>query len=258
MDALTHALKHIKHTIPPTILSDTFLRGDALDIETEILDKVFKDRVIEDIGLHGYSISNLSATKAKIVYQDNAQTVVQYSLKDLDHRQIIAVYGLYDLRGMVDLTAINNLSVKPEVTAGMMPIANIHCRVQGKNTILINNDSFLHLTPEKFFRVDLIDTNDLNTKSPKTIILFSKILEQAVKAYIYNNSDIKGQLQAQFGGTELPAIHDRISEYSNAEENYQELLQNKWGKVTLMEDGQTQEKLLRLQLSGVIDRSQIY
>jgi len=258
MDALTQAMKRVRHTIPPTILRDTFLVGDALDVETEILDKVYKDRVVYDLGLHGYTINNISAAKADILYQDQAQTVVQYKLKDLDHRQIVAVYGLYDLQSLTSLTTANNFSVKPEITAGIMPMANTHCRVQGKNTILINNDSFINLNPSMYFRVDLIETNDLNTKSPKSIILFSEIMEQAVKAYIYNVSDIKGRIQSQFGGTELTPFQNRISDYSGAEEKYQELLANKWGKVTLMEDGQTHEKLMRLQLTGVLDRSEAH
>jgi len=114
---------------------------------------------------------------------------------------------------------------------------------------------------EEFFRIESskrrdrgLDGSGGERKSPELL----KQYAEAVKAYIYNVSDIKGKIQAQFGGTELTPFQNRISDYSGAEKEYQELLATKWGKVTLMEDGQTHEKLMRLQLTGVLDRSEVY
>ena len=132
------------------------------------------------------------------------------------------------------------------------PMFNYTATLRGKNTIHVMNSHALttHL-PQAVFRCDLGSLTDTNVRTPKSMQLLTDIVVAGVQAYIFNNYVVSNAVSSSFGGIESSAISDRVSRYEDAEEQYKELLRNKWGKNTLMDDPTTVIDLVSLQVGGL-------
>lgn len=129
--------------------------------------------------------------------------------------------------------------------ANVPPIANANLRMVAKNTVLVALQS--PITQSFFLRCLVANDPELNNIHPRSHIAFAKLVELAVKSYAYNKLVIEiGETQLH-GGQDLGIFRDKLNEYSEAEQLFQEYLPT-WQKVAIMNDTVQARRLMRLQL----------
>jgi len=77
---------------------------------------------------------------------------------------------------------------------------------------------------------------------------FFKLVEFAVKSYIYNELIIQVDTAELRYGQAVGAFKDVLTSYSDAESNYQDFLSNTWRKVAFMNDATQMQRLLKLMI----------
>jgi len=103
-----------------------------------------------------------------------------------------------------------------------------------ENTIRITE--LITPSPQMVMRCVIENDANLNNISPKSYHAFEKLVEYAVKSYIYNTMIVKmDQAQLQ-SGWELGVIKSTIEGYSDAEQNYQDFLDGPWKQIAFMND----------------------
>ena len=84
----------------------------------------------------------------------------------------------------------------------------------------------------------------------RSIPYFTRLCELATKAYIYNEYTIKMDKGRIEGGAEIGRFREIVDGYADAEEMYQEYLLNTWQKVSFMNDRESFERLLKMQIGA--------
>jgi hypothetical protein len=79
---------------------------------------------------------------------------------------------------------------------------------------------------------------------------FCRLVELAVKAYIYNDQVIEVDIGKIRGGQEIGKFKEIVEEYKDAEEQYQEFLATTWQKVAYMNDNETFNRFVRSLIGG--------
>lgn len=129
--------------------------------------------------------------------------------------------------------------------ANIPPVANSNVRLVAKNTVLISLQS--PITQTFFLRCLVTNDPELNNIHVRSHLGFSKLVELAVKSYLYNKLVINiGETQLH-GGQELGIFRDKLYEYSEAEQQFQEYLPI-WQRIGTMNDNVQHRRIMKMQL----------
>jgi hypothetical protein len=85
---------------------------------------------------------------------------------------------------------------------------------------------------------------------PRSYKAFCKLVEYAVKAFIYNEYIIEVDMGELRGGHNLGKFKDIIEGYSDAEELYSTYLTEKWQKIAFQNDRESLTRFLKLTVGG--------
>jgi hypothetical protein len=99
-------------------------------------------------------------------------------------------------------------------------------------------------------RCILANDEDYNNLQMRSVLAFCKLVELAVKAYIYNEYIVRIDMAFLSGGQEIGRFKEVVDTYSDSELAYEEYLKNVWTKVAFMNDPETFTKLLKLQIGA--------
>ena len=257
MDPITYTLNEIEYRIPKFLLKLVFGKLGYPDYRTGIIEQVISGRVITNLNIHGYNKEAIPISLATITHKDSESVVYHFKSRVLNNKEIISSYGAWKISNILqkDSTSGNNDGIKGAINTlkdtnqKISPIHNITTRVVAKNTIAVYGKS--NLSTDMHFKVSLGDNSDLNSFQPKSLKVFTDLVELAVKSFIVNNYDIESSLTPNYGGVEVTGVRNKVDEYSDAEVDYQELLKTKWGKISLMNDGRISREIIRKQITGL-------
>src|ERR1035437_8372047 len=209
MNPIVKAVHEVKYRIPSQILKEVFLstlysfRNIPLSLDDQITSLVIRPRVLVDCNLVGGTevFVPLSGLMPNVI--DNLTTVFHVP-KDLTQgRSIISVLSVsYNTMGLLSIAGImaglDPNSVNSTSMAGMamidsfspIPIAST-AKVQliGENTIMIRDTA--PIISNTFIRCIIANDSELNNLPIRSIPPFCKLVELAVKSYIYNEYIIK-------------------------------------------------------------------
>jgi len=269
MNAITKALSDIKYRIPRKVLENTFIntRGFeftnnrlAVSLDHRIRQEVIDGRVLPDINLVG---GQEIAVKLDVVAPERLpdfKTVWRIPLSQTNNQTITRVYSIVQGRGTNSLAgSINNTdngNVISKAAQGMLatlqPISGLSehdIKLVGENTILITKDFPVH--NNMYLRCVVENDPELNNLPPTAIPKFSKLVELAVKSYVYNTLIINMDKAVLEGGRELGVLSSVVENYSDAEEMYQEFLEEQWRKIAFMSDPETHKRHLKRVTGGL-------
>ncbi|MBE0438148.1 MAG: hypothetical protein IBX57_00075 [Gammaproteobacteria bacterium] len=262
MNAIDNAITDLKFKIPQAILErafvneaifGSFVKRTPISIDYLIREQVIEPRVMKDLNLVGGQEVTIPLKGIIPEYTMDNKTLWRIPMAATENRRISRVYSLVIGSNQSPTTANmynQGASAIEDATAGLMmshlPIPNIShhdIRLVGENTVLANINH--QYAPNLHLRCVLENDAELNNLTPGILPKFSKLVELAVKSYIYNKLIIQIDQAQLSGGQELGRFSSIVEEYSDAEEMYQEYFEETWRKMAVFGDKEAYKRHLK-------------
>jgi hypothetical protein len=268
MNVITKALTELRYRIPPQVLKVVFAskreRSFIGSVDEEILNKVIRPRVLVDADLVGgvQMVVDLTGILPEMI--DVYTAVYKIPPTRVNNRSIISTLSVSYLpyNNAFNPMSIGMYNVMPSsvtdvVAAGqrvmdshsnLPAVSSANVELVGHNVIMIRDP--LRITSAYQLRCIVGNDEFLNNINPRSYSAFAKLVEFAVKSYIFNVFMIDmGETFLKLG-QDLGVMKSTIEGWSDAEENYQTYLREKWAKIALMNDRTTYRRVIKLQMAG--------
>lgn len=258
MDPITHALNHVRNTIPPQILELAFSANSIIrkpnswvnvnesqSVDYNIRDKVIEGRVNPDINLFGGNQVPIDLRGAGYEQIDWQTRVYRVPYELTGHRRIVAVQKLVYLNYYAYSGNYSNQTQGNDLSGALgdlynaisqMPVVQTaNVMIIGDNTIMVR-DNVTHLSDQLALVAVVENEAGLANLAPGIYPLYAELVQYAVQAYIYNQLMIEIDRGLLIGGQELGQIRSMIERYEEAEQNYHETLISRWRKASFTND----------------------
>ena len=271
MNAIRKAVDDVKNRIPRAILEKTFIPYNGFgrlnistNIDEQIIQQVIKSRVLHDCNIVG-GLQAIIPLEGLITEKPSQwETVIRVPKERTQGKSIFSVLNI----AFISPAAVNSLSstipnysssnsVGSLLQAGQallssfdsIPIVSTaRAQLIGDNVILVRDN--IYLSSSAYLRCMLENDEDLSNIQLRSYRHFSNLVVYAVKAYIYNTLIINIDQSQLQGGYELGVFKDKVLEYSDAEENYQNYLEEVWSGVAFMNDDTTYSRFISLNVGS--------
>jgi hypothetical protein len=271
VNPLQKAVSEIKFRIPVEILNEAFIaqpfrnvpgpsgqRQLPVSLEHQIRQNVIDARVIVDCNLIGGVELTLDLSNIDPQNIDPYNVIYQIPKSKTQGRVITRVKSVTIGQGSVMGTtnmgmegASPLLDAVGGVLASALPIplvSTAYVQMIGENTILVNDN--MALPNNIYLRCYVESDSDFSHLQASTYRDFCQLVEYAVKAYIYNTLTIPIGMAQLAGGQELGRFKDIVDTYSDANENYQTFLADKWRTISILNDTDQKRRHLRMLNGG--------
>jgi hypothetical protein len=265
MNPVTYALQHIRWTIPADILQKTFLTTNnrfgtvaPISLDARIRSEVIESRVLQDCNLVGGTEVWIALERCPIQVVDDYVRVYRIPKSMTQNRTITSAlsvsYGEGAIAGITSAYGSGGsalVDAAASVMASVSPIpvvASAYVSLIGENTVMIQDN--IALPVNLYLRCWVENDANLNHIKPTSYIQFAKLVEYAVKAYVYINNQIPMDRAYIHAGAELGRFKDVVDSYSDANENYQTYLNEVWRRVALLNDPIASQRHLKMLLGG--------
>lgn len=263
MNAVAKAIADLKFKIPPQVLKETFVenvhhwRQTVVSIDEQILNKVIKTRVLVDCNLVGGTevVLSLKGCPFEIIDEYN---VIYYIPKERTQGRVISSALSVSALNYMAGTYVNYISANETTrlanalnnSVSQPPfISTARVTLVAENTLLVSEVT--RIGEYDSVRVILSDDETMSHLQIRSIPAFSKLVELAVKSYIYNELIIKMDMGMIKAGQELGRFREVVDSYSDAEQMYQDYLIQNWAAIAFMNDQDTMRRFIKLQIGGV-------
>lgn len=256
MNAIQYALNDIRNHIPPQVLNRVFgVRNipssfqhyqpyqDHQSVDATIRAEVIEKRVNIDCNLSGSLQVAIDLRGVPYEQIDHGTRVFRIPYEKTAMRRIVSVsslnyisnYGIgsHNLHATGDILSAMTDLVRS--LSSMPVVSTAHCQIIGDNVVMVR-DNAQHISDQLAMMALIEHDQNMNDLNPGIYMLYSQLVVLATKAYIYNQMVItldQGQLMA---GQELGRIREVIDEYRDANEQYLEILTERWRKASRTND----------------------
>jgi hypothetical protein len=265
MNALRKALDDLKFVIPRPILDTVFVkrhtnyRTAAPSLDEQVLNSVIRPRVYVDTNLVGGAEVLVSLTGLQGEEVSTTDMVYRIPKKLTQNRTIMSVLNVtyVDANSMAAAGQYANSGVSAEQSMAQalldavspLPlISTARVTIIGENVVLIRDS--IRVPSNSYLRCIVAHDEAMSHIQPRSYKAFCKLVEYAVKSYIYNEYIIELDMGELRGGHNLGKFKDKIEEYSEAEELYDTYLREKWQKIAFQNDRESHNRFLKLIIGG--------
>lgn len=265
MNALRKALDDIKFVVPRPVLDTVFVkrhtnfRTAAPSIDEQILNSVVRPRVYIDTNLVGGAEILVPLTGLQGEEVNTVDMVYRIPKNLTQNRSIMSVLNItyVDAQSMAAAGSFASCGVTAEQTAAQnlleavspMPmISTGRINLIGENVILVKDS--IRIPSNAYLRCIVAQDEAMSHLQPRSYKAFGKLVEYAVKAFIYNEYIIEVDMGELRGGHNLGKFKDIIEEYADANELYETYLTEKWAKISFQNDRESHGRFLKLIIGG--------
>lgn len=265
MSPISKALDEIKFEIPREILElifdnrDWSNKGIAISIDEQIMVKVIRPRVMVDADLVGGLEHRIDMSSIPIQQTNDYTYVVRVPKAKTQNRSIVSVMNLtfadpyaisnFGIAAQKNNSAVLNMGQALIDQHGMIPNASVgRCQLIGDNVVMISE---MYMVPSTYYmRVIIGNDSQLSHLQLRSYPDFAEACVRAVKAYIYNNHIVKLDMGELRGGQQIGAFKTIIEGYADANELYKEFMKKDWRAISVMNDQESWDRMLRSRVSG--------
>ena len=265
MDCVRYALANVKRIIPVDILRTVFTpvengyRDAFMSLDEQLMAIVIRPHVLVDCNLVG-GVEVFIPLDGIPVYRQNDYTSIYRIPKDKTQgHSIMSVMNIT----FSDPTKVSSYGVAAGDqntfmlqgaqavmdAMGSMPVTSTaYVQLIGENVVMVRDT--VVLPANIYLRCQLANDENMAHIQLRSYRNFAKLVELAVKSYIYNQYIIpmdKGQL---VGGQNIGRFKEVIDSWADAEELYQTYLTEKWTKIAAMNDRETWMRDIRMIMGG--------
>lgn len=266
MDAIKKAMTELNFRIPPQILKMVFGGGrrswgrqqKTISIEEQVMALVIRPRVMVDTELTSSILVNIPIDKCDKERVENNAWAVTVPKSLTDNRSIISVHE-------VQYASYNAMTVNPpalQMRSSVFsnaerllaanetpPVASNHrVDIVGENVVLISEIPVL--LPAMVLSCLLGTDETLSHLKPKYYNDFARLVEYAVKSYIYNTYVIELDYGEIEGGQAIGRVKEIIEGYSDMEELYQTYLEEQWQAKQVANDEATMSRYIAAMIAS--------
>jgi hypothetical protein len=269
MNVIRKSIDEVKYRIPKAILEKVFLNYGTYNryvtptsIDDQLLNLVIKARVLVDCNLIGGTQAMIPLSGLAFNRTDLNETVINIPKSRTQGKSINSVLNVAFVSptstsagmGFGSFNSSNSMmngsalmgSTKAALAAfdNIPLVSTAKAQLLGENTVLIRDN--IVINQNCYLRCILANDEELSNIQLRSYKNFAKLVEFATKSYIYNNLIVEidqGQLQ---GGVNLSIIKEIISNYADAEQNYQDYLRDVWEVVAYMNDSPSYSRHMKL------------
>lgn len=260
---IQYALQQLKHKIPIEILKLAF-KSDYQpgfrwggDQRSQSMDSIIRDRVIdarvnEDCNLKGGSQITVDLNKASVETIDYYTKCYRIPYHLTSGKRIISVQSV-SYRNVAYGTVSGGNQIASAVMdmykamSSMTIVDTAEVAIVGDNIVTVKDNQRV-LSDHYILLCTVENDANLNNLQPGAWKVYSKLVELAVKAYIYNNLVIPMDQGALSQGVNIGAIKEKIDSYSDADEQYEEYYKENWGKAIRSNDRAFMSRFIRSQM----------
>lgn len=259
MNILSEAIRNIHYRIPKEILREAFFTNDYLktnanhSIDTRIRDVIFERWVRVDMDMVGGTMVLIPLGNLTYTTVDNVNVIIRIPRHLTQGRSITTALSvsMNDNYGMgfgMLPTQINSSMYVTEmnkIVDSLAPIPDVstaQVMLIDDNTIMVNRLPVV--LSQMYLRCIISNDPECNNVQPANYDAFRDLLLKATKAYIYNELYIRMGTTRLFGGMDLGEFKEIVGNYADAQDLYQEALEN-WRNLTIMNDPMSKERHLK-------------
>lgn len=265
MNALAKALSDLKFNFNRAILETVFIkrhqnyRVAAVSLDEQILNEVIRPRVYQDANLVGGTemlvplngLVSEEVNTTDMVYRipkrlTNNRTIMSALNVTYVDAQSMAAAGNFATCGVsAEQSAAQNLldavSPLPMISTGRISII-------GENVIYIKDS--IRIPSNSYLRCVVAHDEAMSHLQPRSYRAFSKLVEYAVKAYIFTEYELEMDMGELRGGHSLGKFKEIIERWSDANELYDTYLTEKFMKISMQNDTAQMNRFVRLNTGG--------
>lgn len=274
MQALSKALDEVKYRIPALVLQQTFTqktlswRTSPVSVDEQIMNLVIRSRVLVDSNIVGGTEVIVPLSNINPEYIDQYTLVYHVPKSLIQGRSILSVksigydgnVGLYvgntsgSMAGQMGSQGRFKDSVAAAMAVGQSYSAapmtsNANVQLIGDNVVMVKGYNQTQIN--NALRCMVTDDVNMNHLQVRSIPDFCKLVELAVKSYIYNTLIINMGNALLSGGQELGVFKTIVDGYADSEQMYQDFLKQTWQAVAFMNDEQQFGRYIKLISGGM-------
>jgi hypothetical protein len=267
VNPITKALDEVAFRIPREILKVVFLepyqqyRDLPGDIKERIRYLVLQQRVLVDCNLmNGVETRIDLSDLPRESVDDGYTTVFRIPKNRTNGRSILSVfdvtygdlyntqsgYGVYSYSRSSPALQLANAAMEAQVRTPY--VGSTRVELIGENVIMVQ-DAII-LPQNLYLRCSLENDENLSNIHARSYLVFARLVELAVKAYIYNSYVIRLDIGELRAGVQIGKIKEIIDGYADAEQMYQDHLREVWSKVSFMNDQESMRRYMSLMIGS--------
>lgn len=269
MNAIQKALKDIRSNIPKAILEETFLAQNVspfggrhnyqpMSIDQRIREAVIDGTVLPDCHLVSGTEITVPIGTVRPEYVNSYNLVYRIPKNLTQQRSILRVlhitFGDGGIAGSMNL-GLQGRSALLDKAQGVMQsrmpipiVSTANIELIAENTVLVRENIAMPGNP--YLRCVIESDSELNHLQPSAVLLFGRMCVLACKAHIFNTISISMDQAQLSGGMALGRFREVVDSYSDAQEQYETLFNERWRKTALMADPEQHKRHLGLLTGG--------
>lgn len=250
MNPISYALRQLRFKIPKEILEKTFISTlnhrftQPTSLDTRIRQEVIEPRVLVDCNLLGGTETHIPLFDLPREFLDPFTAVYRIPKSMTQGRTIVramsVAYGEGAIMGASNIAPTQG-NLLLDGAAGVLNsalaipiVSTAQCQLIGENVVMIADNMALPMNI--YLRCWLENDENFNHIQPTSYPAFAKLVELAVKAYIYVNIQIPMDRAIIHAGSELGRFRETVDGYADANEQYETHLTEVWRKTAYLND----------------------